>query len=242
MSTKEHYDNHLANIYSWMAGDFNSKVREFVELLDKSSIDPTSSKTALDLGAGHGIQSVALAKKGFEVTAIDFNQELLEELKQNSTDLAVNPIIGDILDTNLYADLNPEVITCCGDTLLHVNSKNEVANLIANCAEILRPTGKMILSFRDYSLAISGDQFFIPVKSDSNRILTCILNYEKDKVKVTDLIHEKNNNEWTQKVSSYYKIIIAPKEVERLLLDKNKKIILNESKNGMTTIVTTKIN
>jgi 2-polyprenyl-3-methyl-5-hydroxy-6-metoxy-1,4-benzoquinol methylase len=40
-----------------------------------------ASKVALDLGAGSGIQLVALRILGFEVYAVDMNEELLNEFK-----------------------------------------------------------------------------------------------------------------------------------------------------------------
>ncbi|HNK58755.1 MAG TPA: methyltransferase domain-containing protein, partial [Leptospiraceae bacterium] len=84
MAAKEHYDKHLGSFYSWMVGDFESKQNEFSEFLNEMKILPRSSKNVIDLGAGHGIQTISLAKLGFHVTAIDFNEQLLQELKKNS--------------------------------------------------------------------------------------------------------------------------------------------------------------
>ena len=84
MTVKEHYDNHLADIYSWMVGDFSQKVADFQDFLTDNKISPKAGKVAIDLGAGHGIQSIALHNIGFNVTAIDFNEQLLNELTSNS--------------------------------------------------------------------------------------------------------------------------------------------------------------
>ena len=67
MHIKEHYENHLANFYSWMFGDFNTKIKEKQQFFQYHKIKPASSKIAIDLGAGCGFQSVPLAKIGFEV-------------------------------------------------------------------------------------------------------------------------------------------------------------------------------
>ena len=76
MSAKEHYDKHLGDFYSWMVGDFNENQQAYQQFLTLNNIKPKTSKLAIDLGAGHGIQSVALAKMGFKVMAIDFNAQL----------------------------------------------------------------------------------------------------------------------------------------------------------------------
>ncbi len=81
MDVKAHYDQHLARFYSWMSGNFDSKSKEFQALLAQHEIGSSNNEPALDLGAGHGIQSIALQQAGFKVTAMDFNEHLLAELR-----------------------------------------------------------------------------------------------------------------------------------------------------------------
>ncbi len=66
MNIKEHYENHLANYYSWMFGDFHAKLNENQRFFQRHSIKPISSKIAIDLGAGCGFQSIPLAKIGLD--------------------------------------------------------------------------------------------------------------------------------------------------------------------------------
>lgn len=96
MTTKEHYDNHLAHFYSWMTGDFSAKSNEPRNFLADNAIKPTSNKIAVDLGSGHGLQSIPLAEIGFQVIAVDFNKQLLDELKANAGDLNITNVHQDI--------------------------------------------------------------------------------------------------------------------------------------------------
>lgn len=82
-------------------------------------------------------------------------------------------------------DSSPEVIICMGDTLAHLESFDELDKLIRNIYDLLLNGGKLVVSFRDYSNALNGNARFIPVKSDPDRILTCILDYTVEKVTVT---------------------------------------------------------
>ena len=208
MTVKEHYDSHLADFYAWMTGDFETKQQEFQNFLMANSIIPSSAKKAIDLGAGHGLQSIPLAKLGFKVIAVDFNKQLLDELKINGDGLDIEIVDDDIRKINEFADEEVELIVCCGDTLSHLDSKNEVGKLLTSIAAILKAGNKTLLSFRDYSTELTGDSRFIPVKSDDTRILTCVLDYENETVRVTDLLNEKKETGWTQKVSSYNKVRI----------------------------------
>jgi hypothetical protein len=240
MTVKEHYDKHLGNFYSWMAGDFEVKQKEFQQFLIDHELLPTCSKVAIDLGAGHGIQSVALALVGFTVKAIDFNKQLLDELKNNSKGLDIDVIEDDIKAIKQYAESEPELIICWGDTLTHLDSKKEVEEFVIDICQTLIVGGKLVVSFRDYSNELMGDDRFIPVKSDDDRILTCFLEYGKEYVKVTDLLYEKTETGWQQKVSSYNKVRILPDEVVQLLKINEMNILFNQPINRMTTIIAAK--
>ena len=80
-TVREHYDGVLAEHYTRMLGDFEAKVTEQRALLERLGVSARpSGGLAVDLGCGSGVQSVALARLGFRVLAIDFSQRLLAEL------------------------------------------------------------------------------------------------------------------------------------------------------------------
>lgn len=239
---KRHYDTHLQDFYSWMAGDFEKRVEEQKTFLENYRIYPQGGKIALDLGVGHGVQSVALARLGFEVTAIDFNQKLLGELNENKGETIVNLKEDDIVNVKKYASLYPELIGCWGDTLAHLASDRVLETFIGDIAACLSTGGRFLASFRDYSQEKSGSQHIIPVKSDQQRILTCILNYEPQKVKVTDLLWENDGVQWQQKASTYYKIRISPGLVVRLLNNHGFEVQLNTLVKGEYHLIARKIN
>lgn len=110
MKVKEHYDNHLANFYSWMVGDSEQQRVDFQNFLDNNKIYPNDTKVAIDLGAGHGIQSIALKKLGFNTTAIDFNDKLLNELKSHPDGQSIKITNADIKNVRKYEEMKPEWI------------------------------------------------------------------------------------------------------------------------------------
>jgi len=241
MNVKDHYDNHLANFYSWMAGDLTAKRVEFRNFLLSQSILPRLSRMAIDLGAGHGIQSLAMGEMGFEVKAIDFSQDLLDELAASAGDAPIEIIKDDIRNIKDYQALQAELIVCGGDTLTHLTSKGEIQSLLTECYETLIPKGKLVLSFRDYSQALEAEKRFIPVKSDEDRILTCFLEYGPEKVKVTDLLHERVGEKWEQKVSSYEKVRLSAAEVIAWLKETGFQLLFHEVINRMPHIIATKL-
>ena len=73
-TVRDHYDGVLAQHYSRMFGDFETKVDEQRALLERLGVTARpSGGLAVDLGCGSGFQSVALARLGFRVLAVDFS-------------------------------------------------------------------------------------------------------------------------------------------------------------------------
>jgi SAM-dependent methyltransferase len=237
MSVKEHYDNHLGNFYSWSTGDFAHNKEAFRTFCINNNLLPSSSKMAIDLGAGNGVQTIALAELGFQVKAIDFNEQLISELRTRIGDLPVKAYNDDIRFVNKYSILEPELIVCCGDTLTHLNSVTEIRELFKDIHDILISEGRCVLTFRDYSTELKDTSRFIPVKSDSGRILTCFIEYFPDKIRVTDLLYEFGNEGWVQKASSYYKTRIGLDEALSLLKEYGFKIMLSSLTGGIITII-----
>src|SRR5688500_4284120 len=85
MKVKQHYDTLLGNIYSWMVGDFTYKMKEQKQFFVENGIEPKSTKVAIDLGAGHGLQSIGLAQCGYRVTAVDLNKGIAAFPSNSST-------------------------------------------------------------------------------------------------------------------------------------------------------------
>ena len=237
MSVKQHYDNHLGNFYSWMIGDLKAKQAEQLNFFRQHNILPATVHTAIDLGAGNGLHAIPLAKLGFNVTAIDFNPQLLAELTCNAAGHNITIINDDIRNIKKYTGNTPGLIICMGDTLTHLESMAEIQTLIMECCESLADNGKLILSFRDYSVPLHGNDRFIPVKNDDDRIFTCFLEYFPHHVTVTDILYERAAAEWEQKISSYNKVRLQPVIVETILQQNGMHIIFNEPVARLHTIV-----
>jgi hypothetical protein len=138
-------------------------------------------------------------------------------------------------------DVAPELIVCCGDTLSHLPDEETIKTFIKNIADKLVAGGRFVVSFRDYSTELSGNSRFIPVNSDDSKILTCVLDYETDHVRVTDLLHIKNGNNWEQHISSYYKFRLNSKMVQKFILDTQLQIDHISSNKGMVYMLSTKL-
>ena len=217
-SVESHYRNLLARHYTWMRGDYGSKVQEYRELFRRIGLSPKPNSTAIDLGAGSGFQSVALADLGFDVVSVDSSGHLLEELRNRIGNRRIRTVLGDIRDPGLYeANAPVRVAVCMGDTLPHLESYDEVATLLENTRAALQEGGELVLEFRDLATGLQGVDRAIPVRLDEDRIMTTFLEYEPGLVNVHDMVFTKEASGWVVEKSAYSKLRLGPDLVLDLL-------------------------
>jgi predicted TPR repeat methyltransferase len=233
-----HYQTHLAPIYSWMLGDIEAAFARAAAELEELRLPPAAAAVAVDLGAGLGLHARALADRGFSVTAIDSSEFLLDELRSRCAALPIVAINADLVDFGDFVKRQPAVIVCLGDTLPHLPSFAAVEKLLAAVAVALAPGGVFAATFRDYATkALEGDRRFILVRADERRILTCFLEYGQDFVTVHDVLTERRDGEWQQRVSSYPKLRLAPEWLASKLVAHGLEIRRGASQSGMVRII-----
>ena len=215
-SIEQHYDQHLAEHYSWLFGGLPERTKENRALFESLALRSATKERALDVGAGSGFQSIPLAQLGYAVTAVDLSAKLLEELARNRGDLPIETVRKDVLE--LFPSLPSgafAVAVCMGDTLTHLQSFGDVQRLLRETHRVLASGGTFIIAMRDYTKELRGDERFIPVRADEQTIFSCFLEYEGDHVRVYDVIHSRGEKGWDMRVSSYKKLRIAPDWLEK---------------------------
>lgn len=213
---QQHYDNLLAAHYQWMVGmPFAEKSDEQAALLIELGLDPGPKDAALDLGCGPGYQSAALCRIGYRrVIALDTCQALLDETKAATAGSPVMPILADLRDFPAATGHAAfDAIVCMGDTLTHLDSREDVWSLLSSAYQALQPGGRLVLTFRDLSSELTGTDRFILVRADDTRIMVCALLYERDHVVVNDLVHARTETGWELHKSSYRKLRLPPAAV-----------------------------
>ncbi|HEX3912129.1 MAG TPA: methyltransferase domain-containing protein [Steroidobacteraceae bacterium] len=239
-SQETHYQAHLGPIYAWMLGDLEAAFARAAAEIDDLPL-PADGGVAVDLGAGLGLHALALAERGFAVVAVDTCELLLEELRRRSGNLPIAAHLADLLGFRAFLSGPAQLIVCMGDTLTHLPSFAAVEALMDCVADALPRGGVFAATFRDYAArSLEGDQRFIPVRADEKRILTCFLDYGEDQVTVYDLLHERQDGRWQQRISRYPKLRLAPERVAAALTARAFKVKRDTGASGMARIAATK--
>jgi SAM-dependent methyltransferase len=236
----EHYRTHLAPVYTWMAGGVDAALARGESEIAAILPDLSTGGSAVDLGAGFGMHAIPLGRRGCAVLAVDSCSLLLEQLMRQSTGLPVKAVLDEMLSFRRHMDCGTDAILCMGDTLTHLPDTASVLQLFALAAESLRPGGRFIATFRDYTAPLVGQARFIPVKSDADRIMICFLEYASGTVDVHDLIHERNGSTWQLQVSVYRKLRLAPGWVAAALEERGLSVRTEPGLAGMIRVVAVK--
>ena len=214
VNPREHYDALLAEHYTWMLGGdvetLAASDKHFLRTLGLSG-----GCLAVDLGCGPGPQTYALSDLGFtDVVGVDTSRQLLEELAANVGErTGIRTVQGDLVTTLpevLHGD-SADAVVCMRDTLLHLPDRETAATLFAEVRSALSPGGSFVLTYRDMSTPLAGLDRFLPTRSDSDRIMMCVLDYpDDDTAIVNDLIRIWDGSEWVLHKSSYPKLRLSP--------------------------------
>jgi SAM-dependent methyltransferase len=234
---QNHYEHLLARIYWWMLGGEGPALERSRAELRELGFEPVCrAAEALDLGAGPGPQSIPLAELGYRVTAVDTSVALLDELTRIRPDVSAYPL--DLRNLPPELERPYDAIVCMGDTITHLDSTASVDRVLRTGARLLAPGGRFVLTFRDYvsSVRASSDRFIL-VRGDEDRLLTCCLEYQPERVRVTDILHERRDGTWKMFASSYDKLRLSPWWVAERLSKHGLSVERDTGPRGMTRIV-----
>ena len=90
--------------------DIRNVVFDSLNELVKERTPPGNGKKALDIGSGHGRIVSYLVEKGYDVTAVDFNEDFCRELKQKFPNVRV--LQEDVRNRDFDENERFDVVTC----------------------------------------------------------------------------------------------------------------------------------
>ncbi len=106
-----------------------------------------SASGILEVGAGTGRYSVTLAKKGFQVTAVELVEHNLEMMKSkiDGTE-SITAIQGNALDLSMFSDNSFDLTMLLGP-MYHLFTKEEKLRALSEAVRVTKPGGYILVAY-----------------------------------------------------------------------------------------------
>jgi ubiquinone/menaquinone biosynthesis C-methylase UbiE len=142
-------NNHYSNDYTEDDRLIKDKTHQVEYITTLKYIDKYLKKgdRVLEVGAGTGIYSLGLAKRGYQVDAIELVNDNLNILKSKITpDMNINAIQGNALDLSMYEDNTFDTTLVLGP-LYHLFKKEEIDKVIEEAIRVTKKGGLIYYAF-----------------------------------------------------------------------------------------------
>jgi SAM-dependent methyltransferase len=136
---------------------------------------------ALDLATGTGNYAIALAKEGYQVSALDLSEEMINLAKEKAYEeqAEVDFRVDDMLNLDkLYQPASFDLINCIGNSLVHLDNQEEIRELINKSYDLLKEKGKLVLQIVNYDRILAKEIKSLPTITGPNSIVELVRDYE----------------------------------------------------------------
>ena len=145
-------NDYLMNYYNGYDEDGrleNSRLGRVEYLTTRRYLDPllTADSKIAEIGAGTGRYSVALAKEGYDVTAVELVQHNLDILKSKlDGNENIKTFLGNALDLNMLEDNTYDVTLILGP-MYHLYSEVDKTKALKEAVRITKPGGHILVAY-----------------------------------------------------------------------------------------------
>lgn len=167
-----------------------SKYYDIVFLFSQIKLDfikkRINGEKILDLAAGTGDYSIALGKLGYDVTAADLDEEMVEKIKGKSQldKINIKSIKLDMKDIDKLDRNYFNLIFCIGNSLVHLQSINEIHKVIKKIYNALDVRGTVIIQIINYDRIFKYNVKELPLINRKKEGVEFVRKYELKDEKV----------------------------------------------------------
>lgn len=134
-----------------------------------------------DLACGTGTYAKALGERGYQVIALDLDGEMVRQAREKTQGLPVTVFQGDMRQARqlLQGPAPYAGIFCIGNSIVHLNSLQEIAALCQDVYQLLKPGGAFIIQTVNYDWVLKDGVTGLPTIEREDVTLVRKYNYRR---------------------------------------------------------------
>lgn len=142
-------------------------------------------KSVLDIACGAGEYSLELAKLGYEVTASDIDQEMINQLasRARGMDFSLKILKADMLGLDSLLEDKFNLVFCIGNSVVHLESLEQIKQFFRKARRMLETDGSLVVQIINFDRILLKEIKALPLIENKDIGLTFERYYHYDKEK-----------------------------------------------------------
>lgn len=206
MVDKVHLYDEFSGLYDLMVCWENRLNNESAFL--KTLLEQSGARRILDVACGTGVHAILFADWGYDVVGADLSQEMIKKAKANARSSKAKVKFVRAGFGDLSAELTGEfdVVTCLGNSLPHLLTKDELARALRDIYSVLAPGGVLVTQNRNYDKVWTERNRFMPLEATSvggkEFLFFRMLDFYEDTIGFNIVTLTKDEGKWSYVVRS----------------------------------------
>lgn len=185
--------------------------------------------SVLDAACGTGMHAIALARKGYRAAGADYSQGMVAAAQANAQKLGMHLLFKHAGFNEIKrvfeheANFPFDAITCFGNSLPHLTTREEIKEALKDFADSLRPGGLLVLQNRNFDAVMAKRERWIGPQSYSENgsdwLFLRFYDFDPDGLISFNIVRLKREagGEWKQALSTVRLYPLLKEEMLELL-------------------------